>query len=98
VVTADGRMQSHGRAFVGIFGLRGGALTRLDPDGTQRTVAPDLLLPNGQALTRDGQTLIVAESAGQRLTALTITPDGELTDRRVWASFGPPAAPPASKR
>jgi sugar lactone lactonase YvrE len=85
-------IDTHGRAFIGIFGLRGGALRRLDPDGTQRTVATDLLLPNGQALTADGHTLILAESAGQRLTAFTLTPDGELTDRRVWASFGPPAS------
>ena len=83
-------LDAHGRAFIGIFGLQTGALASLD-GGSQRTVATDLLLPNGQALTSDGQTLIVAESAGQRLTAFTITPDGELTDRRVWASFGPPA-------
>jgi sugar lactone lactonase YvrE len=80
----------HGRVFIGIFGLQTGALASLD-GGSQRTVATDLLLPNGLALTRDGQTLIVAESAGQRLTAFTITPDGEFTDRRVWACFGPPA-------
>lgn len=84
-------LDAHGRAFVGIFGLRTGGLVRLDPDGSQRIVATDLLLPNGQALTRDGHTLIVAESAGQRLTAFTLTPTGELADRRVWASFGPPA-------
>ncbi|HET7050127.1 MAG TPA: SMP-30/gluconolactonase/LRE family protein [Solirubrobacteraceae bacterium] len=83
---------AHGRLFVGIFGLLEGALRRVDPDGTQRTVATDLLLPNGQALTADGQTLILAESAGQRLTAFSLTPDGQLTDRRVWASFGPPAS------
>jgi hypothetical protein len=35
-----------------------------------------LLLPNGQVLTADGETLIVAESAGQRLTAITLTPEG----------------------
>jgi sugar lactone lactonase YvrE len=34
---------------------------------------------------------IVAESAGQRLTAFTLSPDGALADRRVWASFGEPA-------
>jgi sugar lactone lactonase YvrE len=84
-------IDARGRAFIGIFGLRSGGVIRLDPDGAQRTVATGLLLPNGQALTADGETLIVAESAGQRLTAFTLTPDGELTDRRVWASFGPPA-------
>ncbi len=84
-------IDAHGRAFIGIFGMRRGGLIRLDPDGSQRTVATRLLLPNGQALTADSETLIVAESAAQRLTAFTVTPDGELTDRRVWASFGSPA-------
>jgi sugar lactone lactonase YvrE len=80
-----------GRAFIGIFGLRSGALLRVDPDGSQRVVATDLLLPNGQALTADGRTLIVAESAGQRVTAFTLRPDGQLCDRRVCAGFGRPA-------
>jgi len=84
-------IDDHGRAFIGLFGLRGGALRCLNPDGSQRTAATDLLLPNGHALTTDGQTLILAESAGQRLTAFHLTSDGELTDRRIWASFGPPA-------
>jgi sugar lactone lactonase YvrE len=51
--------------------------------GYQRTVAARLLLPNGQALTAVGETLIVAESGSPRLTAFTLTPDGELTDRRL---------------
>lgn len=35
--------------------------------------------------------LIVAESAGQRLTAFTLMPGGTLCGRRTWASFGEPA-------
>jgi sugar lactone lactonase YvrE len=81
----------HGRAFIGIFGLARGALVRLDPDGTVQVVAESMLLPNGQAISADGRTLIVAESAGQRLTAFTLEPDGSLADRREWASFGEPA-------
>jgi len=81
----------HGRMLAGIFALRSGGLARVDPFGTQQLVADELLLPNGQTLTRDGRTLIVAESAGQRLTAFDITAAGTLADRRVWASFGAPA-------
>jgi sugar lactone lactonase YvrE len=44
--------------------------------------------PNGSVITPDGRTLIVAESMGRRLTAFTITADGGLTDRRVWAETG----------
>jgi sugar lactone lactonase YvrE len=31
--------------------------------------------------------LIIAESHGKRLTALDITPDGSLSNRRVWADL-----------
>jgi len=84
-------IDSQGRAYVGLFGLAGGGLVRVDPDGSARVVAKGMLLPNGQALSADGRTLIVAESAGQRLSAFTVGADGWLTDRRVWASFGEPA-------
>lgn len=86
-ITVDAR----GNMFVGVFGLASGALLSVDAAGRARRVAGGLLLPNGQALTDDGRTLLVAESAGQRITAFTIEPDGSLVDRRVWASLGPPA-------
>ena len=37
------------------------------------------------ALTDGGRTLLVAESWGSRLTAFTVSGDGRLTDRRIWA-------------
>ena len=86
-MTVDGQ----GRAYIGLFGLAGGGLARVDPDGSAHVVAGGMLLPNGQALSADGRTLIVAESAGQRLSAFTVGGDGSLAGRRVWASFGEPA-------
>ncbi|MGV9263241.1 SMP-30/gluconolactonase/LRE family protein [Kitasatospora sp. NPDC003701] len=88
-VAVDGR----GNAYVnGIgFDLMGGEapapglLALVTPDGTVRRVADDLAFPNGMAVTPDGSTLLVAESYASRLTAFTIGPGGELTDRRVWA-------------
>lgn len=62
------------------------------PDGTSRTVADDVWFPNGM-LILDDDTLVVAESHADRLTAWTITDDGDLADRRVWAELGPGAAP-----
>jgi sugar lactone lactonase YvrE len=62
------------------------------PDGTSRQVADDLWFPNGMVVL-DDDTLVVAESHADRLTAWTITDDGELTDRRVWADLGPGSAP-----
>ena len=68
-------------------------IVRVDPDETSTTVvADDLDFPNGMVITPDGQTLIVAESIGRRLTAFTIGGDGSLSDRRIFADGldGPP--------
>ena len=61
-------------------------------DGSTRQVADDAWFPNGMAVLGD-DTLVVAESHADRLTAWTITGDGDLVDRRVWADLGPGAAP-----
>jgi sugar lactone lactonase YvrE len=67
------------------------ALLRVDPDGSVREAAPDLLVANGMCLTPDGGTLLVAESAGLRVTAFTIDgDDGSLHDRRTFAEVPPP--------
>ena len=62
------------------------------PDGSTRRVADDVWFPNGMAII-DEDTLVVGESHADRLTAWTITPDGDLVDRRVWADTGPDSAP-----
>jgi sugar lactone lactonase YvrE len=49
-------------------------------------VAGGLAFPNGMAVT--GDTLIVAESHGHRLTAFDIGQDGLLSGQRVWAELG----------
>ena len=55
------------------------------PDGTSRHVADDVWFPNGMVVLGE-DTLVLAESHADRLTAWTITDSGELMDRRVWAS------------
>jgi sugar lactone lactonase YvrE len=62
------------------------------PDGSYRQVVEDVWFPNGMVML-DDDILIVAESHADRLTAWTITPDGDLRDRRVWAELGEGAAP-----
>lgn len=81
-----------GRAYIGSQAFEGGVILRVDPDATATVVADDLDFPNGMAITEDRTSLIVAESVGRRLTAYTITADGSLTDRRVFADAlaGPP--------
>jgi sugar lactone lactonase YvrE len=81
-------VSSDGRAYVGSFpppASPTGSIVLVEPDGTHRTVAKDMIIPNGTVITPDGKTLIVAESLGRRLTAFAIASDGSLTHRRVYA-------------
>jgi sugar lactone lactonase YvrE len=88
-----------GRVFVDMPGSapgeepRPGVVAVVLPDGSSRTVADELWFPNGMAVTPDGATLVVAESHAARLTAFTITGDGDLIERRSWADLAGGAAP-----
>jgi sugar lactone lactonase YvrE len=62
------------------------------PDGSAREVAAGLAFPNGMAISKDGSSLIVAESYGACLTAFDIGVEGALSNRRVWADL-PGASP-----
>jgi sugar lactone lactonase YvrE len=64
-----------------------GFIALVSPDRKARHVADGLAFPNGMAVTPDNTTLIVAESYGSVLTAYDIAPDGDLSDRRVWAEL-----------
>lgn len=57
------------------------------PNGGARVAAGGLLMPNGAVVTPDGSTLIVAESFASRLVSYSITPDGTLVDRAVFAQL-----------
>jgi sugar lactone lactonase YvrE len=93
----DMAVDAYGRAYVGNFGfdlmagapLESAALHRVDPDGTVTEAAADLWFPNGAVITPNN-ALLVTETFGNRVTAFDIAADGRLTNRRVWAQFGPP--------
>ena len=90
-----------GRAYVGNFGFdiyprmsggRGAPAGGADPGrpgGQMSVAAEDLEFPNGTVITPDGQTLIIAESGGRRLTAFDVSANGGLSNRRVWADLRP---------
>ncbi len=88
-ITVDGR----GNAYVNSIGFEMmdgeeptlGVIALVTPEGKVREVASGLEFPNGMSITPDNRTLIVAESYGQRLSAFDIGPDGDLSNRRVWA-------------
>jgi sugar lactone lactonase YvrE len=85
-----------GRAYVGAgYDMEGGPppgpgtgqVILVDTDRTARVVAEGLDTPNGIVVSRDGQFLIVAESAGPRLTKFRIQPDGSLCDQSTYFQF-----------
>jgi sugar lactone lactonase YvrE len=92
-LVVDGRgnayLNSIGFDMMGGEEMRPGLIAVVTPDGRARTVADDVLFPNGMAVTPDDATLIVAESHGNRLTAFDIDADGGggLSGRRVWADL-----------
>ena len=94
-------LDAGGRAYIGTFGfdlgggaaLEPGAILCVDPDGTHRVAADDLVFPNGMVLADAGRTLVVAETFAGRLTAFTRSSDGSLTERRLWAALPEGVAP-----
>lgn len=64
-----------------------GLIALIKSGGTIHPVSDGLAFPNGMAVTPDNATLIVAESYGGVLTAYDIAPDGDLSNRRVWADL-----------
>jgi sugar lactone lactonase YvrE len=87
VVSPEGRIYTDvyemgdAQTIIGRIGL-------IAPDGDVRIVAEGLSTPNGLAITPDGGTLICADSFGSAIYAFTITDDGSLADRRVFADLG----------
>jgi sugar lactone lactonase YvrE len=96
-------MISHpgGWSYVGQFGydrhagqqVSPSALIRVDADGSVAVAAEGLMVANGMAITPDGSTLIVAESAGGRLTSFPIGDGGDLGERTTFAGLPAGHAP-----
>jgi sugar lactone lactonase YvrE len=88
-------VDKQGRAYIGNFGfdlsanepVKPAEIILVTPDGNARVVAEELYFPNGTVITPDDQTLIVAETWGNCLTAFDIEPDGTLKNRRTWAKL-----------
>jgi sugar lactone lactonase YvrE len=88
-------VDTHGRAYVGNFGFdllageapRATVLLRVDPDRSVHQVASELVFPNGTVISPDGQTMIIAETFGYRLSAFDVAADGALHKRRTFADL-----------
>jgi sugar lactone lactonase YvrE len=92
----DFALDHAGRIYVGNFGYDydGGEarkttnIHRVDPDGSISIAATDVDFPNGMVIINQGRTLVVAETWEGRLTAFDLSPDGILSNRRVFADLG----------
>jgi sugar lactone lactonase YvrE len=71
-------------------------IMRVTPDGKASIASPGHKFPNGMALVDGGKTLVVAECFIPGLTAFDLGEDGELRNRRSWATLSksPPAIVP----
>jgi len=91
VVDGRGNIYSNGMGFrFGQDEFRPGIIALVTPDGSARQVADGIAFPNGMVVTPDGSTLVISESFAGKLTAFDIDEDGNLMDRRDWATgLGP---------
>lgn len=93
----DMAIDATGRIYCGDFGydIIGGeaarptALYRVDPDRVVTRVAEGMEFPNGSVIIHGGKTLVVAETWVGRVTAFDLSPDGKLTNRRLFADLAP---------
>jgi sugar lactone lactonase YvrE len=93
-------VDENGRAYVGTYGFdpfddsrppAPGVVIRIDPDGTHAVAAKDLVFPNGMVISPDGR-LVVGEGLAGIYTSFAIGSDGELSDRRAFATMSKPVS------
>ncbi|MGA5299801.1 SMP-30/gluconolactonase/LRE family protein [Nucisporomicrobium flavum] len=90
----DGVADRAGRFWAGSMACdqspRSGALYRLDPDGTVRTVLRDLTIANGPAFSPDGRTMYLSDTPLGHIDRFDVDPaTGELSGRRPFARLDP---------
>jgi sugar lactone lactonase YvrE len=91
----DLTQRSDGTVYVDDLGTQGhsgkveatGRLIKIDPEGNASVAADGMVFPNGLAFIEDEATLIVAETFANRLSACTVSADGELSQPRPWADL-----------
>lgn len=88
----DGKVDGEGRFWAGTMDdaeqVARGSLYRFDRDGTVTAIRSGIMVPNGPAFLADG-TMLVTDSAAQRITAVTLDASGAAVAERPFASFTP---------
>lgn len=100
---SDGLVDGGGAMYIGDIGynffdpeaqpVNTCVITRIAANGEVAKLAGGLSFPNGMVITPDGQTLIVAETNANRLTAYAVITDGRLGEPRLFADLGPGVQP-----
>lgn len=88
-------VDQHGHAFVSNMGynyeageaFKSTSIIRVRPDGSVSPAADDISIPNGLAISGDGNLLLVAQCGAPEILAFDLAGDGELSNRRVYASL-----------
>jgi sugar lactone lactonase YvrE len=60
----------------------------VEPNGAIHIAASGVEFPNGMVIINDGRSLVVAETWASRLTAFDRSPDGRLSNARLYAALG----------
>ena len=88
----DGKLDAAGRFWAGTMDDAerdaSGALYRFDADGRWRCVDRGYRVPNGPTFSPDGRFLYHSDSALRTIYRFTLTDDGALRERTVFARFG----------
>jgi sugar lactone lactonase YvrE len=89
-----------GDAYVGNFGFDLGSedpkptrLAHVSPQGTVTEVPGDVMFPNGIGLSPGGESLLLAETFGHRISTYDVQNDGSLTNHRGWAELAESVSP-----
>jgi sugar lactone lactonase YvrE len=94
----DGSCDPDGRFYCGSMAYDthpgGGALYRLDPDGSMHPVLEHATVSNGIEWSPDGERAYYVDSATQRIDVFDYDRDAGLTGRRTFAAIAPEAGIP----
>ncbi len=94
----DAKVDAKGRLWTGTmhmpFTQKTAALYRIDPDLSVHLMDTPYLCTNGPAFSPDGKTLYHNETSEGLMYAFDLASDGGLSNKRVFAKFGPGVGAP----
>ncbi len=87
----DGKVDKSGRYWAGTMDIEQagetGSLYRLDPDLSARQCDSDYIICNGPTFNLDNSIIYHTDSIKRTIYALDMAPDGDLSNKRVFAEF-----------